>query len=379
MDNKRKTSPNRLDNYVRSFGTVLPKDILFYRAPDGDKHALCVFCDRHHDHQPILRHDYASSESAQVVEGVFSCDACATVIERMEKRILGDRPGDVLENALKYSFGEHIVEKNREKNINNFLNEGIFPPFAYLYYQHLPSSDPLEAMHRINQCVFCDAEIQEFTPDTFRIQAPMGPAVYHLDGGDLLVCGICSSRISDAIPEIHFDGWVRNTFVEKTCPKCTASFLITKDEDEYQSMSKTSGQHLCPACAYRNVDLSHEGPLYFRMQETDGRLKRYMDSLCNFCSEFFSIDQTLSEAYVLKAHVTAAGKITCLDCCYQQHQPVASLKIEEMVWTFYFNDVTNKAFGIKRIISKPHSEIREFSSIADMYRFFSRIEEVSNG
>lgn len=372
MDNKRKTNTNRLDNYIRSYGTVLPKDILFYRGPDGDKHALCVFCDRIHDSVPILKHDFVKSESSQVVLGVFCCDTCAVPIERMEMRSMGDRPGDVLDN-------QDLIKKNREKNVSNFIREGLFPYFVHLYYQHLSTDDPLQPTHRTDQCVFCDEKVQEFVPDSFMVQAPMGPDVYHLDGGEVLVCELCAALIKENIPEIHFEGWLKNTFVEKECPKCSTAFLITKDEDEYQAMSKTSGKHLCPSCAYTNVNRSSEGPLYYRAQETDGKLKRYMDSLCVFCSEYFGVDQTLSETYLLKKHVTDAGQITCLDCCYHDYQPVYALRVRDMIWTFYYNDDSKKSFVVKRELTKHQSEVQEFSNTADMYKFFNRLEEIYNG
>lgn len=379
MNNKRTFNTNRLDNYVRSYGTVIPKDFIFYQAPDGDKHALCVFCDRLHDHHPILRHDYANSDSAIVVAGVFTCDACAIVVERMEMRSMGDRPADVIESALKGLFGD-VEAQNRERNVGNYVREGLFPPYVHLYYQHLRTEgDPLWATHRTHQCVFCDAKVEAYTSDTFMIEVPVGSDMYHLDGGLVLTCALCTSLIKDHIPEPHFEGWLSNTFVTKICPRCTSAYLVTKDEDEYQYMSKTNGQHSCPECTYINVNASTEGPFYYRAQETDGKLKRYMDSLCGFCQEYFGVDQTLSERYILSKHVTDSGQITCLECCYQTHQPISSLRVQDLVWIFYYNEKKGKAFAIKRTLTHPISEIKEFGSIAEMYAFFNRIEEVSNG
>lgn len=362
MDNKSKG--NKLDNFIRSFGTVLPKDVLHYKSPDGDKRLLCPFCDSEHDDNPILRHDFAQSESGVVLDGTYSCDECNIVIERMETRILRGKVAQGRDSDAPY------INTNARRHLFRYANEGILPPNSHLKYTHLNPDGALISADDLSRCVFCDKQVTEFQAASFHVQAPVGADIYHLDGGSLLTCTECYNDLTTINPDIAFDHWERQFFAETTCPKCHLHYLITKNEEEFRSIGKTVGLHLCPECAYNNLEGSDDAMFYARRQTTDGRYSRYVDvTPCAGCKETMTIDQTLCPDYVLRKHVSYSSLCYCSDCKDGEKFPFGSVVNGEVFWNFYF-DSQEKVYALKRNKYGVPSERLEFKGLKALYEFF---------
>lgn len=363
MNNKR-SSGNKLDNYLRSHKTVLPKDAAAYKGPSGDKRALCLFCDRVHDNNAVLVWSFSGQIDDYNITDTFCCDACNNTISGK----------DVEDEAMAEVTHRAAVRKNRHRNVGHYVRDGIFPLNAYRHVTHIGGGDLANQTARFDQCVFCDEKV--FTSEILGkrlLQLPVGLDIYHVDGGKVPVCGDCMELVHMTIPELSFESWLHNTFSSAQCPVCGETHLVTAEEDEMRSITKAHGEYMCGQCAYHNLNKDGTGMLHIRRQDVDGRYSRYVEMKCEYCADDFSADQMLSASYLFRKHVTAAGKLVCDDCGYKNNQPISSLRFDEVVWTFY--QLENDEFiGAMRKIGSTHKQVRSFYTTEALFKFFEQLE-----
>lgn len=370
---------NRLDNFIRSYGTTLPKNVQAYALPAGDKHLFCPFCDRAHNENPLLKHDFVNSDSAQVVPGVFTCDECQIVIERMENRILKGKMADLLErrgvNADPYFDAvAEGVSANALRNINAYAYGKRLPPDAHRRYMHLSFTGTLSASEEVVRCIFCDRHLGDVELDHATIVAPVGLDIYNLDGGELLMCNSCEKDLDAATGGMH-EKWEKKNFDEAGCPKCDNPYLITSDEGEFRSINKTHGEHMCPACAYNNLEESNDAMFFVRRQTTDFKYSRYVDAVeCACCQKHITVDQTLTPDYILRTHVSEYNQCICRDCKDGEKFPFGGLSLGDTVWSFYF-EADNTVYALKRAEHGIHNDRKNFRDMQALHDFFKNLEK----
>lgn len=366
MDKKPPSNSNRLDNYIRSNFTVLPFGSTAYSGPNGDKRALCVFCDCLHNNHPVLLWNFTNVSAGEEykITDTFCCDRCQNAIERISK----------LESEAEM-VNREAIRKNRYKNVGYFVRDGVFPRNSYLHRTHIREDDFLHQSSRFTQCVFCDASLTDGRAQLTKrsLMLPVGIDIYSVDGGTVYACGECMSVIHQTIPELSLDGWLANTFASAECVRCGNSYTTTMEEEEMRSIARTHGQYLCGACACDNLRENGVGPLHTLRQGLNGMYNRYVETHCEFCLEDFSIDQMLSPVYAYNTYVTSSGKIVCRECCLNNEPPFLGVRVGDSVWTFYQEGEELKAAN--RNVHGSFKQIRTFYTLDKVFEFFNTLEE----
>lgn len=309
MSNKYK--PNtRLGRYLRSRGTWIPDNINKYKEPSGDMHLCCVLCDEPHDRLPFYQNSFANIRVSSVIAAVHLCIYCHGTTQDLEGLMKPSsnplQGGAVMDDmAMNAKMDLLIFDKKFTEDAYHFLEhiEGR--------YEYLKGEDYDGKM----LCYFCEKEINAGTtimPEF--VYMPCGNDIYTVDGGTLTVCPSCVEELENRLPEQSIRFFLSENFPLETCDSCRQPYFITQEEERLRVNSNTMGMYQCGACAYGNVHTSTMNKLYMVKKNTAGRLARYVDQVCELCSQAFSIDQMLLPNYLLRNHVNSEGKVICENC-----------------------------------------------------------------
>jgi hypothetical protein len=309
-------TPSSLNKYIRSKGTIVPKNIYAYTTW-GDNSSLCPLCDELHENIPFTYRKTLTSEF-ETVNNVFICWPCNNVIE---KHIFNRQ--DMFDN-----FSSRSVEA-----INKYMHEGIYPENVHQHFEHLaPEKEPFHV--KSDYCIFCQSYLGSLTNayDSKRIviQVPLGRLPYELDGGKCSICTSCQYLMEASEQKVRE---IETNEVSDVCAKCTDIYAITTTEHDCRVAQKSLGQHCCPECAYLQMedtssiftadDESDLMKMYRILRDSQYRIQRFAPTTCQVCDAFIELDLTFHPDHVLRNFISRTGVFCCPDCLVDDRSPIS--------------------------------------------------------
>lgn len=289
---RKKQVSDALAAYLRSDGTQFTVNTSQYIYGQVFEN-YCVFCHGFHDGRPVFKYEYRNLRTR--INGVNACDFCDERIDEM----------------LYYEHPEIYAEKTRtEQAFQDKVNDLVedykenyrFPENIDRYFIHIDYVRDSHAAYPPNMCPFCWKPITDESQGVM-IDVPITHDS-HLTGGKVLVC---KEHGIENIPNE----------TKHMCIRCKRHYPVAEDEVQYRATIQTVGNHLCPECAYKQVneiDAAH--PLLFIEENEPPRTEpptRLFWKNCSFCAEAFIIDLTLPDKLSSKIHVIG-GQLRCVNC-----------------------------------------------------------------
>lgn len=282
------TAAGRLDLYLQSDGTQLPKD---WRTYKSEKKGLCLFCDSPNSYFKVQKYQFGQPRSSGVDTGTLACSRCTSHVRRMEDSLPG------LSNRS--NVPEDLVEV--EDIIDSYIFRGELPEGWASYLLHGQGG-------RKNRCFFCAGGIDP--TNIMELTLPVTHSVY-LTGGRVHTCQSCFSMYMHMSREIDVS--------KDECYNCGTHYVIDDQEYVYRRKGKTMSHHSCPECS--EVLVVRTG----RAQPTDeGHLRNRIDSCC-YCKIDIATDLTISELLTDGRRLVKSGYVC--DGCLLEPEKVDFYKL----------------------------------------------------
>lgn len=313
----------RIDTYISSYGSMLPRDAHKY-LPKKVHCSKCLFCQHPHDGIAVIKfNSYASHEYGEMLD-IFMCDECASKIVPMENTF----EGDSLRNNM-FSDEEKHYSRDRVKMFGDYK----FDSSVHDHYLH----GNINLFPLQKRCYACKKDVP--TDNKYRILVPTDNGD-KLSGGLVHVCRYCASHAAfkkhtkdDLVYLFPYGLDHLNKISNDKCAVCHKTYPITNNERSYRQSNKSTGHHMCPTCTYKRVYESEKDAL---LSDWAGRdLTRFSYASCEYCEQDICIDLTLSRRSLMSTIISKERKRICPSCHKYGPYPVFVLKLGDVRFRVY--------------------------------------------
>lgn len=281
-----------LTTYIDSQGTELPIDFHSYTA-GSEREWFCLFCDESIGNgEPV----YLFKDGEAQDTGCNCCYECHSHTQTMIKHVYGIVVPKIEEGS--------DLSNNK---IERFNVEGILGADAPMYYLHntFLTTDNKEYKSKSHLCYFCDNAVTK--DDAITIDDPRVLSSMVL-GGRVNCCLYCESLL---------DSEDRRDVIHVVCSGCSNRYLIDYTEHENRERNKSQHYHLCPECCVREIARAYRENNELRFianNHTAFIPERFNEQLCPTCVEYYEIDITLYQNYLLQRHKRYTSYPVCNKC-----------------------------------------------------------------
>lgn len=296
-----------LSRYITSHGSEVPPDYSRF-LPGAEFENLCVFCGAQDDGYYVYKYDIIR-ETRKKLDNICCCSKCQKEIDTMLIIYFPEyyEIDMVSKSPEEYYKGFEASDENREKRIEMFMKDRSFSHDVDSYYLHL---DFLHDEYCQNKfCYFCRITHWD---KYYEIEVPVDQSSI-LTGGKIPCCRGCAG---DNL-EMNLK---RTTEISNLCCECKTKYYITKEEYAYRKFKNTISKHLCPECAYKELNKlkTDKSILYIEANKSPRKfpIERYNTLECSVCGELEVIDLTLNHRQLILKHslARAAYKFRCSVC-----------------------------------------------------------------